>query len=128
MSIPKVFEACFRSQLHFSHSAPVAEDSNTVPNQREEIDAVLAKSTAVSAVLDSAFRHLQSSLNLSTFSGWEHSGTSFLSPVASSNQIDYVKTRTDIEMHLVQLFSSLEQIPPYCKAYLKNRLEKLLKL
>ena len=80
-----------------------------------EIDAESTRSTAVSVVLDSAFRQLQSMcLDLPARSGWEHSGVSaFLSPAASSNQVDFVKTMTNIETHLVHLFADFCRIRSY---------------
>ena len=67
--------------LRFSHLAPVEDDCNTESNLRMEIDAILNRSTAVSAVLDSAFRHLHSSLHYEP-SGWEHFGCSPFLPDA----------------------------------------------
>ena len=99
----------------FSDSAPDADDGNTDSNVRLEIDAVSTRCTAVSSVLDSAFRQLQFiCLDLPALSGWEHSDNSFcLSPAASSNQVDFVKTMTNIEMHLVHLFSDFCRIRSY---------------
>ena len=77
-----------------------------------EIDAEATRSTAVSADLDSAFRQLQSiCLDVPALSGWEHSGEiAFHSPAASSDQVDFVKTMTNIEKHLVHLFTEFCRI------------------
>ena len=44
--------------LRFSHFAPVEDDCNTESNLRMEIDAILNRSTAVSAVLDLSLIHI----------------------------------------------------------------------
>ena len=96
--------------LRFSHLAPVEDVCNTASHLRINIDAVLNRSTAVSAGLDLAFRHLFSCLHYEP-SGGEHFGCSaFLPPAASPEQLNQVENRTNAEMHLVQLFSDFCRI------------------